>query len=505
MASQYVPTQTVQQILCCECGILIEPNSANMCLNCIRSRVDITDELAKQVVIYFCRGCERYLNPPTQWLPCALESKELMALCLKRVKNLNKVRLVDASFLWTEPHSKRIKIKMTIQKEVFASTILQQTFVLEVVVGGQQCPECCRIEAKNTWNTVAQVRQKVAHKRTFLHLEQLILKHQAHKDVISVKTMKDGIDFFFNSRSHCNRFVDFLAAVVPIKYKTSERLITQDTHSGDSTYKFTFSVEIVPICKDDLIFLPPKVAKSFGGMSQLVVCTRVGTSLHFVDPNSLAGADMVATAFWKEPFGTLASAKDAIEYFVLDVEPIKQAGRYLLADVIVAKASEFGRSSMTYTVRTHLGHILKAGDMALGYDLSSSNFNNSDWDEARERGKADFPDVVLIKKSYAHLRRAGGSTKKAGRNWRLKELPHKEEGEARTRAEEEALQADLDRFMEDIEEDPELRAGINVYKKESMGMDVDDQDGEDAMGDEGLLPQISLEELLEDLNINDNE
>lgn len=28
------------------------------------------------------------------------------------------VRLIDAGFLWTEPHSKRIKLKVTIQKEV---------------------------------------------------------------------------------------------------------------------------------------------------------------------------------------------------------------------------------------------------------------------------------------------------------------------------------------------------------------------------------------------------
>lgn len=29
-----------------------------------------------------------------------------------------KVRLVDAGFVWTEPHSKRLKVKLTIQKEV---------------------------------------------------------------------------------------------------------------------------------------------------------------------------------------------------------------------------------------------------------------------------------------------------------------------------------------------------------------------------------------------------
>lgn len=32
------------------------------------------------------------------------------------------VRLIDAGFLWTEPHSKRIKIKVTIQKEVRKTT-----------------------------------------------------------------------------------------------------------------------------------------------------------------------------------------------------------------------------------------------------------------------------------------------------------------------------------------------------------------------------------------------
>ena len=28
------------------------------------------------------------------------------------------VRLIDAGFVWTEPHSQRIKVKLTIQKEV---------------------------------------------------------------------------------------------------------------------------------------------------------------------------------------------------------------------------------------------------------------------------------------------------------------------------------------------------------------------------------------------------
>ena len=36
------------------------------------------------------------------------------------------MRLVDAGFIWTEPHSKRIKAKLTIQKEVPDSYIMPQ-------------------------------------------------------------------------------------------------------------------------------------------------------------------------------------------------------------------------------------------------------------------------------------------------------------------------------------------------------------------------------------------
>ena len=44
-------------------------------------------------------------------------------MCLKRLKGLTKVHLVDAGFLWTEPHSNRLKVKLRIQKEVRCMTL----------------------------------------------------------------------------------------------------------------------------------------------------------------------------------------------------------------------------------------------------------------------------------------------------------------------------------------------------------------------------------------------
>lgn len=51
--------------------------------------------------------------------------------------------------------------------------------------------------------------------------------------------------------------VDFFQNVAPIKLKTSERLISTDIQNNTANYKFTFSVEIVPVCKVSPFMAPP--------------------------------------------------------------------------------------------------------------------------------------------------------------------------------------------------------------------------------------------------------
>lgn len=204
--------------LCCLCGTAIPSNPSNMCLNCLRTQVDITDGIQKQVSISFCPSCERYLQPPRYWIKCDLESRELLTYCLKRIRGLNKARLIDASFVWTEPHSKRIKVKCTIQREVFNGAILQQSFVVEFVVVWHQCDACQMAIKMDVWQACVQVRQKVDHKRTFFMLEQLILKHKAHEKAIKIMDQPDGLDFFYAHRSHALKFIDFLHSVTPLKF-----------------------------------------------------------------------------------------------------------------------------------------------------------------------------------------------------------------------------------------------------------------------------------------------
>ncbi|OMH80544.1 60S ribosomal export protein NMD3 [Zancudomyces culisetae] len=499
------------QVLCCECGIPIPPNPANMCVNCIQNQVDVTDGIPKQVSLQYCRNCDRYLIPPSSWMRCELESRELLSLCLKKLKGLQKVRLIDASFVWTEPHSRRIKISITIQKEVFAATILQQKFEVEYIVGYQQCPDCTKIMAKNTWKATVQVRQKVDHQRTFLYLEQVIIKHNMHVDTTNIKVVKGGLDFQYGSRNQAIKMVDFLSSIVPIRSKTSEQLISHDIHTSISNYKFTYSVEIVPMCKGDLVCMTKKVAGSLGQISPLVLCIKVGPQLKVMDFRTLQTADISATTFWRaEEIASISSSKSLKEFYVLDVEPVSDdhgRSKYSLADVTVQRMSDVGKNDNEMIVRTHLGNILEYGDTVLGYDLGMSNINNRFFEKL---DPSYIPDVILVKKSYADKRKNSRQ-----RKWELKQL-NKEVGDdpaaaaqmgAKSASKKSGASAtnenDYEMFLRDLEEDAELRQSINIYKSKNINDFMEEDHDESNVGQNDNDLEIPLEELLDNMDIND--
>lgn len=165
-------TNLTLRILCCNCGAPIDGTRAAgaLCDDCVKLTVDISQGIQREATLHTCRDCDRWLSPPNQWLVAAPESRELLALCLRKLRGLSKVRIIDANFIWTEPHSRRVKVKITIQQEAFHMTILQQSFEVEYIVAYQQCPDCAKSYTHNTWRAVVQDRQKVPHKRTFLYL-----------------------------------------------------------------------------------------------------------------------------------------------------------------------------------------------------------------------------------------------------------------------------------------------------------------------------------------------
>lgn len=473
-----------------------------MCLPCLKTKVDITEDIPKQIIIYFCKGCERYQHAPGQWVIAELESRELLALCLKKLRNMNRVNLVDANFVWTESHSKRIKVKLTVQKEVMGGAILQQTFIVEFVINSMMCEDCHRREAKDFWKAVVQVRQKALHKKTFLYLEQMLIKYQAHDKCLNIKTIHEGLDFFYGRKDDAKKFVVFLQTVVPCRYVTAQQLISHDVHTATYNYKYTYAVEIAPICKDDVVCLPKSTAASLGNIGQLCVVLRVTNQILLIDPFTLKVADLSATNFFRQPFRSLCSINHLCEYTVMDIEYIQdnqnqgslgpKSQKHLLADVYVVKSSEIGSSAPIHT-RTHLGHLLNPGDLVLGFNINNANINEENFEKYEQSQTDKIPDVIIVKKYYGNK-----AERNRKRKWKLKHLNAMETDSMSNNDNQEQL-AD---FMEDLEEDPMLRQNINIYKdtkkmESTMAVDMDEDGADD---DEGC-PQITLQEMLDDLVI----
>lgn len=406
--------RTVAKILCCQCGSLIEPNQSNMCIGCLRAKTDISEGIPKQAVVYFCKSCERYQLDQGKWVKAELESNDLLTLCLKKLKGLNKVELIDASFIWTEPHSRRIKVKLTIQKEVAGGDTLKQVFEVEYVVSTQMCDLCHRIEAKDFWKAKVQVRQRLAHKKTLLYLEQLLAKTLHQFNCTKTKTMGEGIDFFFDRCDDARKIVEYMQKVIPCRYSASQQLISHDNRSNVYNYKYTFSVEIVPICKEDIVCLPLATSKALGNIGRLCICTRVTHNIYLINPFNLKSSELNATIYFRAPFTSITNSKRLTEYMVMNIEQLDKTtvdksaepdaegeGKYALADVWLVKSSELGSSDAEIHCKTHLGNLLSPGDTVLGFDLANANLNNAELDEYTQNQGDRTPDVILLKKHYA--------------------------------------------------------------------------------------------------------
>jgi nonsense-mediated mRNA decay protein 3 len=506
---------TMVSILCCGCGTQIAATSAtggrnHMCPTCIANSVDLTEGIAKQVSIFYCKGCGRYMKPP--WITAELESPELLAFCLKKIKGLNAngIKLVDAAFIWTEPHSRRLKVKVTIRREALNSIVLQQSFVVDFLVQYQQCDDCTKLATEHgVWKACLQVRQRVPHQRTFLFLEQLLIKHQLTKNILKVTSMPNGLDFFYTSRSHAMQLLDFLDSQAPIRSKQSKRLVSQDFNSNIVNYKYSLYCEIAPICRHDLICLDKSIRKIFGNPPPLLIIHRVSNVVQLIDPLAKCHRPLIemdGMTFWKYEFGSLCTLKDLVEYVILDVEPVEVTGvnkkKFKYARVTCARASDIGVNDTTFESITHLGGVLHPGDHAMGYHVATLNANSEELDEARTHESHLVPDVILVKKHYP-----ARSNRSKKRVFKLKEIEKEmddEDGEmkrmpaSKRKEMEEMLVKDKEMFMQEIEEDPELRALINLYANHDIKGDEKDEEDD---GEEDGFPEIKLDELLQDLSI----
>ncbi len=139
------------------------------------------------------------------------------------------VVLAAAEFVFTEPYSKRLMLRLRLRGEVLhgsgGGVTLEQGHVVEFAVHDRLCDACAMARARAAeppdqcgWSAVVQVRQRASHRRTLLHLEQQVVTHGAASDALRVGAVRGGggLDFFA-SRSHAARLVDLVTSPWPAR------------------------------------------------------------------------------------------------------------------------------------------------------------------------------------------------------------------------------------------------------------------------------------------------
>lgn len=283
---------------------------------------------------------------------------------------------------------------------------------------------------------------------------------------------------------------------------------------------------------------------------------------------TLQSCEIIGPVFWRAPLDTLATVSDLVEFTVLDIEVDRShhgygrngnsnsnqnpnvKRKYVLADAQVALAGAFRSSTkkghdpmdmdsdapQIFHTRTHLGAILQPGDSVLGYHLTSANYNSPSFSSLPS---SRVPDIILVKKAYPNRRK---KNKKHGnaRPWKLRSIAKEEGEEGETGGgrgvigrlggrDRRKVEEDYELFLRELEEDPEMRGAVNLYKapevkmasvngargkRSQYAMDVDveseeeivrtDIDGlegnEEDEEAEADFPEVKLDELLEEFD-----
>ena len=241
---------------------------------------------------------------------------------------------------------------------------------------------------------------------------------------------------------------------------------------------------------------------------------NISNVINVIDPLTGQTGIIESEAFWRDPFRPVITAARTrlTRYVVLGKEAVflernqsrKAVGkkqRSKLATITAARESDLGMNDSQIEERSHLGYLMKSGDVCLGYDMKDCQLVDDEAEDLRTAGK--MPDVVIVRKLYGGVA-AGEADAAKKRMFKLQKLDIKkgEENEKRgkkARKDVEMEKADEEDFMQELEADKEMRTRVNVFKSEAVATKAtDDNDMDEAEEDEDDQ-KISLDELLDNL------
>ena len=182
----------------------------------------------------------------------------------------------------------------------------------------------------------------------------------------------------------------------------------------------------------------------------------------------------------------VAARSRMTRYIVLGKEPIviernvsrrsaTRKYRNRLAAVTLAKEVDLGKDDTQFEERSHVGYLVTAGDVCLGYDLRDTQLVDDEAEQVRAKHK--LPDVIVVRKLYGGVATQDVNAAKM-RIWKLERLDMEvaESMRART-AKKDAEMDDMDEedFMREVEADKEMRKNMNLYKSQVLKKKAQDE------------------------------
>jgi nonsense-mediated mRNA decay protein 3 len=176
--------------------------------------------------------------------------------------------------------------------------------------------------------------------------------------------------------------------------------------------------------------LPRDLARNLSNISPLVIVKAINSGITVTDPftgevcstsaSCLSSSsplvlvlvqkqDLNTEKYFRDPFGAVMTSRQLMPFVVLSVEPVLAESRptarkrgvdrkMRLAEIVVARERDFGVNDTQFTVLSHLGHLLREGDLVQGYDMTSATWTGDELERYKDSLKGDLPDVILVRK-----------------------------------------------------------------------------------------------------------
>jgi nonsense-mediated mRNA decay protein 3 len=357
----------VGHILCCLCGTSMIPNEAAMCMACLKLQYHNEIPKAYDLELIQCSKCSKWHHRQNQWVSHDAESPELLSFCVKKIPFMqnpasNSIKINDSNWIWTEPHSKRLKLYINYEHklEKYQSLTISNQIQAEFIIKNKQCMSCIYENNDHKWNAMIQLRSFSASSsisslvnanalsatvmnahtisKIYYQIEKLLIQSKMYQIILDIETINlsttksssstnsgqhkqqsnaiaNGLNLYFFHKNQAEKVMSFLQEYFPFIIKKSKKIISSNQQNHTSRYEYIILMELLPVNKNDLLMIPKQVH----GKSELMLITKLSSIIHCLNPMTLSTYDINITKYCQYPFQTILNEKYLVPFIVLDV------------------------------------------------------------------------------------------------------------------------------------------------------------------------------------------